>query len=144
MGTELMIQDTLNAMMEHIVGLENEIITLKGTNNKKNKQIQELHAQINPDTETKNPTSLLSTLKALFEHKEKVQIPAPHDWDSNIRSLDMFIREAEMYLEDCSLTKPRNTEKAINVIARYMTGTTVQWYTTAAKVKAQNNKFWYE
>ena len=37
----------------------------------------------------------------------------------------MFIREAEMYLEDCSLTKPRNTEKAINVIARYMTGTTV-------------------
>ena len=43
MGTELMIQDTLNAMMEHIVGLENEIITLKRTNNKKNKQIQELH-----------------------------------------------------------------------------------------------------
>ena len=72
MGTELMIQDTLNAMMEHIVGLENEIITLKRTNNKKNQQIQELHARINPDTETKIPTSLLSTLKALFEHKEKV------------------------------------------------------------------------
>ena len=89
MGTELMIQDTLNAMMEHIVGLENEIITLKRTNNKKNKQIQELHAWINPDTETKNPTSLFSTLKALFEHKEKVWIPAPHDWDSNIRSLDI-------------------------------------------------------
>ena len=70
MGAELMIQDTLNAMMEHIVGLENEIITLKRTNNKKNKQIQELHAQINPDTETKNPTSLLSTIiLVLFSFK---------------------------------------------------------------------------
>ena len=144
MGTKLMIQDTLNAMIECIVGLENKIITLKRTNNEKDKQIQELHAQINPDTETKNPTSLLGTLKALFEHKEKVWILAPHDWDSNKRSLDTFIREAKIYLENHSLTKPGNTEKVVNVIAGYMTGTTVQWYTTTAKVKAQNNEFWYE
>ena len=145
MGTKITIEGTLAAMAERLQSLENEVIQLWSKNEEKTCQIKQLqNPNPNNTSNLTTPNSFMTMLKAFFEQKEnKVQVPKPHNWDSNKRALNTFIWESKTWLEDWKLTLPSNTAKAITMIAGYMKGPVAQWYTTATWIKEQEDSTWY-
>lgn len=84
---------------------------------------------------------LAQVLKELFISK-KAKVPKPHNYNRDRLKLAMFCREAKAYIIDQGLDGEEETEKAINVIAGYLTGNTALWYTTAYMMRLQNENLW--
>ena len=117
----------LKKMDEKITTLEAEVVTLRQQN-------EELRAQQLAGPSASGPAeteSLAATITRLLTSEKKAKVPKPHDYDGDRQKLPMFCREAETYIIDQGLDSDGNTEKAINIIARYMTGNTANWYTIA-------------
>ena len=141
MGTQVTGEELaclLKQMDEKITKMEAEMTTLR-------KENEELRSQIaEPSASGSAPTneSLAATITRLLVSEKKAKVPKPHDYDGDRQKLPTFCREAETYIIDQGLDKLANTEKAINVITGYMTGTAATWYTTAYMTRALNEKHW--
>ena len=141
MGTQQVNADELarllRAMDEKLTHLETELAAVKEEN-------QELRSQLNAGPSASGPAtdnSLAATITKLLSEK-KARVPKPHDYDGDRQKLPTFAREAETYIIDQGLDRAADTEKAINIIAGYLTGTAATWYTTAYLGKAQSETFW--
>ena len=142
MGTQQVNADELarllRVMDEKLTRLETELTAVKQEN-------QELRSQITEGPTTLGSTAnegLAATITRLLTSEKKAKVPKPHDYDGDRQKLPTFAREAETYIVDQGLDKMADTERAINVIAGYLTGTAATWYTTAYLNKAQNETFW--
>ena len=124
-------------MDEKLTRLETELAAVKEEN-------QELRSQLQGGPSASGPTenSLAATITQLLASERRAKVPKPHDYDGDRQKLPTFTREAETYIADQGLDRAVDTEKAINVIAGYLTGTAATWYTTAYLAKAQNESFW--
>ena len=134
--------EELNRLLKVLDGkitrLETELAAVREEN-------QELRSQLaGSSTSGPAPTdSLAATITQLLNKSEKkARVPKPHDYDGDRQKLPTFYREAETYIMDQGLDHAAETEKAINIIAGYMTGTAAAWYTTAYLTKVQNENFW--
>lgn len=127
----------LKKMDEKMTNMEAEMIALRQQN-------EELRAQIasGPSASGPQTDSLAAAITQLFTSEKKAKVPKPHDYDGDRQKLLTFCREAETYIIDQGLDGDRNTEKAINIIAGYMTGSAATWYTIAYATRAQNEKMW--
>ena len=127
----------LKKMDEKITSLEEEVVTLRQQN-------EELRAQqlAGPSASGLGNESLATTITRLLETEKKAKVPKPHDYDGDRQKLPTFCREAETYIIDQRLDGDRDTEKAINIIAGYMTGNAASWYTIAYATRSQNEKMW--
>ena len=125
-------------MNEKITKLESELTAIKEEN-------QELRAQLAAEPSASGSAtteSLAATITRLLTSEKKAKVPKPHDYDGDRQKLPTFAREAETYIADQGLDRIIDTEKAINIIAGYLTGTAATWYTTAYLAKTQNETFW--
>ena len=129
----------LKVMDEKMTRLESELIAVREEN-------QELRSQLAGSPASgpaQTDKSLAATITQLLNRSEKrAKVPKPHDYDGDRQKLPTFAREAETYIADQGLDSVVDTEKAINIIAGYLTGTAATWYTTAYLAKAQNESFW--
>ena len=90
MGTDLSMHEILEQMANRLTGLETEVVRLRAENDQKDAEIDDLKKEMNErlpmmgEEEENGGTSLMTTLKAFFEHKEsKVRVPEPHDWEGD-------------------------------------------------------------
>ena len=128
----------LKKMDEKMTTMEAEMIALRQQN-------EELRAQIaaGPSTSGPAPTeSLAETINRLFVSEKRAKVPKPHDYNGDRQKLPTFCREAETYIIDQGLDNAADTEKAINIIAGYMTGNAANWYTIAYATRVQGEKMW--
>ena len=128
----------LKAMDDKLTRLETELTAVKEEN-------EELRSQLNAGPSASGPAqneSLAATITWLLTSEKKAKVPKPHDYDGDRQKLPTFAREAETYIVDQGLDRMADTEKAINIIAGYLTGAAATWYTTAYLGKAQNETFW--
>lgn len=125
----------LNVMNERMGRMEATISALTQEN-------QELKAQLQGPSASGPNDSLAQTLKELFVSKKRARIPKPHDYDGEKQKLPTFCREAEAYIIDQKLDSDNDTEKAINVIAGYLTGNAATWYTIAYHTRLENENKW--
>ena len=142
MGTQQVNAEELNRLLKVLDGkitrLESELVTVREEN-------QELRSQLAGSSASgpEQTNSLAATITQLLNKSEKkARVPKPHDYDGDRQKLPTFCREAETYIVDQGLDRAADTEKAINIIAGYMTGTAAAWYTTAYLTKVQNESFW--
>ena len=141
MGTQSVNADELarllRVMDDKLTRLEAELASVKEEN-------QELRTQLNAGPSASGPANkgLAATITRLLTSEKKAKVPKPHDYDGDRQKLPTFAREAETYIVDQGLDRAADTERAINVIAGYLTGTAAAWYTTAYLAKAQNESFW--
>lgn len=89
-----------------------------------------------------NNSGLARTLKELIVSEKRARIPKLHDYDGERAKLLTFCREAEAYIVDQGPEVYKDTEKAINIIAGYLTGNAAQWYTIAYHTRLENKKKW--
>ena len=87
MGTEMTMEQVLEQMVNRLNSLESEVVRLRQEDDRKGAEIDDLKKQLDerqPTTEGEEGMSLMTTLKAFFEHKEsKVWVPEPHDWEGD-------------------------------------------------------------
>ena len=138
MGTQINEEELarlLREMNEKITNLQTELAAVKEEN-------EELRAQITgPSTSGPKNDKLAATITQLLSEK-RAKVPKPHDYDGDRQKLPTFCREAETYIIDQGLDGESDTEKAVNIIAGYMTGAAATWYTTAYMTRALNEKMW--
>ena len=128
----------LKKMDEKMTTMETEMIALRQQN-------EELRAQISTGSSASGPAttdSLAATITRLVTTEKKAKVPKPHDYDGDRQKLPTFCREAGTCIIDQGLDNDGDTERAINIIAGYMTGNTANWYTIAYATRAQNKKMW--
>ena len=135
MGTQQVNAEELNRLLKVLDGkitrLETELAAVREEN-------QELRSQLagSPASGPAPTESLAATITQLLNKSEKkARVPKPHDYDGDRQKLPTYIM-------DQGLDREADTEKAINIIAGYMTGTAAAWYTTAYLTKVQNENFW--
>ena len=107
----------LKVMDEKMIRLESELIAVREEN-------QELRSQLagSPASDPAATEGLAATITRLLSLSEKkARVPKPHDYDGDRQKLPTFAREAETYIADQGLDGMANTEKAINIIAGYLT-----------------------
>ena len=123
-------------MNQRITEMSEEIKTLREENG-------ELRAQLAaPSASGAANEGLAATITRLLSSEKRAKVPKPHDYDGDRQKLPTFAREAETYIADQGLDRVADTEKAINIIAGYLTGTAATWYTTAYLARAENENFW--
>ena len=125
----------LNTMNERMGRMEATITALTEEN-------KELRAQLAEPSTSGSNNGLAQSLKELFVSEKRVKIPKPHDYDGDKQKLPTFCREAETYIIDQGLDTRADTEKAINVIAGYLTGNAATWYTIAYHTCLTNKSKW--
>ena len=141
MGTQVTGEELtrlLKQMDKKITKMESEMIALREEN-------EELRSQLagpSASGPASNNESLAATITRLLVSEKKAKVPKPHDYDGDRQKLPTFCREAETYIIDQGLDNAADTERAINIIAGYMTGTAATWYTTAYMTRALNEKHW--
>lgn len=101
-----------------------------------------LRAQLEEPPASGSSNSLAQTIKELLVSEKKAKIPKPHDYNGDRQKLPTFCQEAETYIQDQGLDSWANTEKAINIIARYLTGNAATWYTIAYHTHLVNENKW--
>ena len=140
MGTQVTGEELaalIKRMDERITQMNAELTALRQENEELRSQIAAPSASGAPQTE-----SLAATITRLLTSEKKAKVPKPHDYDGDRQKLPTFCREAETYIIDQGLDRDSDTEKAINIIAGYMTGAAATWYTTAYMTRALNGKNW--
>lgn len=134
------LTNTLNAMAQHLSDLKGLVTTLQNNNQKKQEEIDELHAQVVSKLPAMT-TMLVQALKELFISK-KAKVPKPHDYNGDWLKLATFCQKAKTYIVDQGLDSEEETEKVINVIAGYLMGNAALWYATAYMMRLQNENLW--
>ena len=141
MGTQVTgeeLANLLKKMDEKMDDMKKEVDALRREN-------EELRAQLTAGPPASGPATTegwAETLNRLLSSEKKAKVPKPHDYDGDRQKLPTFCREAEVYIIDQRLDNAADTEKAINVIAGYMTGAAATWYTTTYMARALNENRW--
>ena len=142
MGTQQVTTEELARLLKNMgdrmTEMEKTISDLREEN-------QQLRSQITARPSASGPTTtegLVETINRLFTSEKKAKVPKPHDYDGDRQKLLTFCREAETYIIDQGLDNDSDTEKAINIIAGYMTGNAANWYTITYATRAQNERKW--
>ena len=142
MGTQQVTPEELARLLKNMgdrmTQMESTITALTEENKQLRDQIAAGPSASGPST----TESLVKTINRLFVSEKKAKVPKPHDYDGDQQKLPTFCREAETYIIDQGLDSERDTEKAINIIAGYMTGNAASWYTIVYATRAQNEKMW--
>lgn len=128
----------IKQMDEKMTVMQNTITQLQD----ENAQLQAQMMAGSPASDPATTDSLAATLNRLYGTEKKAKIPKPHDYDGDRQKLPTFCREAESYIIDQGLSRDDDVEKAINIIAGYMTGNAATWYTIAYATKARDQKIW--
>lgn len=103
---------------------------------------QELRAQLSAPSASGDEKGLAQTLKELIVSEKRARIPKPHNFNGERAKLPTFCQEAEAYIVDQGESVYGDTEKAINIIAGYLTGNAATWYMIAYHTHLENENKW--